>query len=304
MKISVIIPTYKPQPDRLNQTLDGLKRQNIKATEWELIIVDNNSPESFADKIDISWHPAATLIKEQRQGLTYARLKGFAAAKGELIILVDDDNILEEDYLGQVARIFAAHGHLGAIGGKSVPLFEAEPPAWLPEFYGSLALRDLGDEAISAAWTGTYPACAPIGAGMAIRKGALKAYLAKAASGEHLTADRTGASLSSGGDNEIVLEALKSGWQVAYFPELSLQHIIPAGRTGTGYLARLLHDTNRSWVLLLARHGIYPWPGVRRSTLVLRKMKAYFNHKAWRGHVNYIRWRGACGMFEGLADII
>jgi hypothetical protein len=35
----------------------------------------------------------------------------------------------------------------------------------------------------------------------------------------------------------------------------------------------------------------------------LRKLKAYFTYKAWENEPNYIKWKGACGMFEGLAKL-
>ena len=102
MLISVIIPTYNPNIQRLEQTLTGLKIQSLPYKFWELLIVDNNSSTVFTDKIDISWQPGSSIISEPRQGLTYARLKGFSSAKGDIIVMVDDDNILQEDYLQQV----------------------------------------------------------------------------------------------------------------------------------------------------------------------------------------------------------
>ena len=53
------------------------------------------------------------------------------------------------------------------------------------------------------------------------------------------TLDRTGTSLASGGDNDLVFTALHAGGEVAYFPELRLTHLIPAGRLAPDYLTRL-----------------------------------------------------------------
>ena len=209
MLISVIIPTYNPNLNRLTQTLGALKNQSLPYSFWELLIIDNNSSQGFIDKIDISWQPDSQIISEPRQGLTYARLNGFSSAKGDIIVMVDDDNILQEDYLQQVVNIFESNPELGAAGGKSLPLFEAEQPTWLKEFYGNLALRDLGDEVVINKWENKYPGYAPIGAGMAIRKTALKSYTDKITTNTTSISDRTGNSLSSGGDNDIVIEISK-----------------------------------------------------------------------------------------------
>ncbi|MEO3404304.1 glycosyltransferase [Mucilaginibacter sp. CAU 1740] len=303
MRLSVIIPTYNPDKKRLEQTLNSLKSQSSGMHEWELIIIDNNSSNNFQNQVDLSWHPAAKIITETKQGLTYARLKGFNESAGEIIVMVDDDNILNSDYLEQVISIFDQNSQLAALGGKSLPLFEAAPPVWLHEFYGNLALRDLGNDIIISGWVNQYPHAAPIGAGMAMRREALDTYIVKITTSKSTISDRSGTSLSSGGDNDLVLEILKAGWQVAYFPQLTLQHIIPAQRMEVAYLARLVHDTNKSWVQLLESHGINPWKRISTSGVLPRKIKAWFTYKAWKSKPDHIKWQGACGLFEGLASL-
>jgi glycosyltransferase involved in cell wall biosynthesis len=299
--LSVIIPTYNPDANRLKKTLEALQHQTLEFDKWELIIVNNNSTHPI--QADLSWHPNSSIISETRQGLTYARLKGFDNASGHLIVMVDDDNVLAADYLKNIVDIFEAHPTLGAVGGKSLPIFETPPPVWLKQFYGSLALRDLGENTMISGWENKYPDCAPIGAGMGIRKTALAAYITKTNSHKSVITDRTGNSLSSGGDNDLVIELLKSGWQVGYFPSLVLQHIIPQKRMEPDYLARLEFATNRSWVMLLNSHGINPWKKIAVWTLPLRKLKSWFGFKVMGNKTNYIKWQGYCGMLKGLAEI-
>ncbi|WPU98352.1 glycosyltransferase [Mucilaginibacter sp. cycad4] len=303
MQLSVIIPTYNPDVTRLEQTLTGLKSQSLPVNQWELIVIDNNSSNNFWQQLNLGWHPASKIVKETKQGLTFARLKGFNELTSDIIVLVDDDNILNAGYLEKALNIFRQNPQIGAIGGKSIPLFETTPPEWLGEFYGSLALRDLGDEPLLATWNNQYPACAPIGAGMAIQRKALTSYIEKITSGNSNISDRTGNSLSSGGDNDMIIEILKSGWQVGYFPELTLQHIITAQRMKADYLARLLNNTNKSWVQLLQSHGINPRQQVTKAGALLRKAKAWFRYKAWKSKPDYIKWQGACGTFDGLASL-
>ena len=302
LRLSVILPTFNPQIARLAQTLNGLKTQTLNRILWELIIVDNNSSNNFIDKIDLNWHPRAKIKLELTQGLTYARMKGFREAKGEIIVLVDDDNILNENYLKEALDLFDNFTKLGAAGGKSIPIFESQEPTWLNQFYPTLALRDLGGKAIINSWKNSYPPSAPIGAGMVIRKNALNSYIEKINLGKSVISDRRGKFLSSGGDNDIVLEILKSGWLTGYFPSLKLFHIIPKDRMSVSYLSRLNNNSSKSWIKLLDSHGISPWKKIALWTVPLRKSKAWFANKAWKNNVNYIKWRGACGMFDGMSE--
>jgi GT2 family glycosyltransferase len=301
--VSVVVPTHAPHAGRFARTLQGLREQSLTVGRWDLVVVDNRSPMPVA--ADLGWHPGGRIVREEKLGLTNARLAGAAATSGELLVFADDDNVLAPDYLATAVELFARHPQLGAAGGKSVPEWEVAPADWVGEFASSLALRDLGDAALltSPGESAEYPRCAPIGAGMVVRRAAWSAYTDGLASDETAPLDRTGGALTSGGDNDIILRILRAGWQVGYFPELKLTHLIPAGRLTSEYLARLNHGIYRSWVDVLDRHGIRSWPKIARWTLPLRKWRAYVRFRAWAGPAEYVRWRGACGQFEGQAAL-
>lgn len=303
--LSVIIPTHNPHPGRLRRTLSALRAQSLALTEWECLLVDNASAPTLRLT---DWQSAGPdglrLVPEPLPGLSHARRRGFNEARGEILVLVDDDNELAPDYLTEVLRLFAMHPSLGAIGGRSLPDFESPPPPWVREFDGLLALRDLGEQPQLSAGLrnpvngrNEYPVFAPIGAGMALRRAAAQTWL-KGDSHSALP-DRQGGNLSSSGDNDIVLCALGAGWEVGYFPSLALQHLIPPGRTTRDYLGRLNRAIQQSWMRVLTRHDANPWPPVAAWTVPLRCAKAWFSHRAWSSDAAQVRWQGACGHFEG-----
>jgi GT2 family glycosyltransferase len=303
-EITVILPAHNPDPGRLRQALLGLRAQTLPPASWETLLVDNAS----ARFPDAAWLEACApaglaVLKEPELGLSAARRRGFLGAAGRIAVLVDDDNVLAPGYLAEVLRVFDAHPRVGAAGGRSSPEFEAEPPAWAREFLPLLALRDLGPaEIISEGLRppgsagNRYPAFAPIGAGMALRRPAWTAWLEAPGAAP---SDRRGGDLSSAGDNDIVLRAMRSGWEVGYFPGLSLTHLIPTGRLDPGYLERLNRGIQKSWMQVLTRHGANPWVPLSPQGAALRKLKAWAVHRPWASDAARIRWSGACGHFEG-----
>jgi glycosyltransferase involved in cell wall biosynthesis len=304
--VSIIISTHKPDRGRLARTLAGLAAQALPATQWELVLVDNASDAALTMADVASSSRAETrLIREDRLGLTFGRLAGIGASRGEILVFVDDDNVLATDYLQNALSIFRRLPRLGLGGGKSVPEWEAgAPPAWVSESYDRLALRDRGAGEEIAALTDppAYPDCAPIGAGMIARRAALAGWV-DACAADGAPSGRRGRELTSGEDCDIVMFALRAGWQVGYFPELMLTHLIPAARVTRDYLARLSHGISKSWVQVLARHGIFPWRPISRGTVPLRAARAYLRERAWTGPGEYVRWRAACGQFAGQAII-
>lgn len=304
MDFTVVIPAHNPDPDRLRRVLLGLRGQTLSAAQWHTVLVDNASkrfpdtaffaaaaPENFA------------IVGEPVPGLTAARRRGFSAARGNFAVLVDDDNVLAPDYLATVLELFSQHPEVGLLGGRSLPEFATEPPAWTSEFFPLLALRDLGPAKIispllraARATRNEYPTCSPIGAGMALRRAAWEAWLSRP--GDSLS-DRRGTELSSGGDNDIVLCAMAAGWKVGYFPELLLTHLIPASRLEATYLARLNRGIQKSWMQVLSLHDANPWPPLSSAGARVRQWKAWLVHQPWRSPARAVRWQGACGHFEG-----
>jgi glycosyltransferase involved in cell wall biosynthesis len=307
MQLSLIIPTHNPHPGRLQRTLAGLRAQTLPAGRWETILV-NNASAQFPPAAFLAVHAPANFstVNEPTLGLTAARRAGFRAARSGIAVLVDDDNVLAPDYLERVLAIFARAPRVGLAGGKSLPEFEREPAAWEREFLPLLALRDLGSaEQVSAglrpagACRNEYPAFAPIGAGMALRREAWSAWLAALAASPTALSDRRGGELTSSGDNDIVLCAMEAGWEAGYFPELSLTHLIPAGRLEAAYLARLNRGIQKSWMQVLARHHASPWGPLTPAGAALRQARAWLTQRAWSSPAARIRWQGACGHFEG-----
>jgi glycosyltransferase involved in cell wall biosynthesis len=307
MNLSVIIPTHNPDAGRLRRMLAGLCAQTLPADRWEAVLVDNAS--SLA--VDLTSLASDTpdnlrIVPEPELGLTAARRRGFTEAGGEIFVLVDDDNVLAPDYLAQVLALFAAHPHVGALGGKSVPEFAREPPAWARKFLGLLALRDLGPAPLIShglrppgATCNHYPLFAPIGAGMALRREAWTAWRDKRTGPGLGLSDRRGSELTSGGDNDIVLCAMRAGWEVGYFPGLTLTHLIPSGRLDPRYLARLNRGIQTSWMQVLTTHDANPWPPITPLAATLRKIKAWFTYHPWSSPAARVCYAGVCGHFDG-----
>jgi glycosyltransferase involved in cell wall biosynthesis len=304
--VSVILPTRNPHPGRLRRTLAALATQTLKADRWETLLIDNASDAALEVPVElVAKLPGFRCLREKKVGLTSARLCGIRAARSDALVFVDDDNQLAPDYLAVSLRIFSENSRLAAAGGRIAPEWETTPPAWTREFHSLLALRDLGSRPTIAAGgkDAPWPHFAPVGAGLVIRRAAALAYAeALDADPRRRALDRTGGSLASGGDNDLVFTALHGGGDIGYFPELSLTHLIPAGRLDPAYLARLNRGIMRSWVCVLALHGQCPWPAIAPWTLSLRLVRARLRTRPWHGPVARIRAAGLCGQLEGQAD--
>src|SRR6476659_1592040 len=141
-RISVIVCTRNPKPEYFRRLLDSLKQQTLPVSEWELLVVDNASTERLEQVWDLSWHPNARHLREEELGLTAARLRGIKESHGQLIVYVDDDNVMTEDYLRLALEIERDNPYITVFGAGALdPEFELPPAPEVQCLVPRLGLR-------------------------------------------------------------------------------------------------------------------------------------------------------------------
>jgi glycosyltransferase involved in cell wall biosynthesis len=247
---SVVIPTFNGAM-RLPHVLAALVAQTAPDRSFEVIVVDNASTD--ATSLVAREDPAVAqlgargvavrVIAEPRQGLTFARIAGVAAARSDAVCFLDDDNLPDPDYLENGIAAFADPS-LGLAISRVRPRWETVPPPSVLRRRHLLAINDyLGDEPVDYGASAT-PA-PTIGAGLWVRRSAfLKAVPWERP--ELLMPDRVGQRLVSGGDIELGVLIGKAGYRRIYAPTLRLVHEIPGRRFETSYLRSLIDGIVRS----------------------------------------------------------
>jgi glycosyltransferase involved in cell wall biosynthesis len=101
-RLSVIVPTYN-RARVLGKCLDALTRQTLEAGQYEVLVVDDGSQdETRATALD--WAAAFPGIRYQRQnnaGANAARNRAMECARGEILLLINDDVLAIPDMLAQ-----------------------------------------------------------------------------------------------------------------------------------------------------------------------------------------------------------
>jgi GT2 family glycosyltransferase len=95
---SIIIPTYN-KLSRLKLVLKTLEPQITQGIEV-IIVFDGCSEEVILEfqKLSFSFDPIPVILK-QNVGRSCARNKGLSLARGKVIIFLDDDRLVEKDFL-------------------------------------------------------------------------------------------------------------------------------------------------------------------------------------------------------------
>jgi len=255
MTISVIICTYNPREEYLRRTLEGLQKQTLARTEWELLLIDNASEPPLAGRVDLAWHPASRQLQEPTKGKLNAWRLGMREARGEVLTFVDDDNVLAPDYLEQALAVGAAWPFVGAWGGSIIPEFEVPVPAWVGDQIWRLTVVDVRRDVWSNLRDGF--ATFPVGAGLCIRRRVASRYLEWCSRNKGSNAlDRSGKAIWGYGDHDLCQCAMDVGLGTGRSTKLSLTHLVPQSRLTLDYFVRHAEDDATSLLVYLATRGL------------------------------------------------
>jgi glycosyltransferase involved in cell wall biosynthesis len=255
IEVSVVICSHNPRQDYLRRVLEALHGQTLPKCLWELILVDNASARPLKLEWDVSWHPQGRHVREDQLGLTCARLTGIKHSKGELIVFVDDDNLLESNYLESACSIAKEFPQIGAFGCCLTGEFETPVPDWAVPYLEGLCLKKIGRDRWANDYT--WSDALPYGAGMCVRSVVARRYCADVEK-KHFRKilDRSGGRLTSGGDIDLAWTAIDVGLGTGRFCALKAVHLIPSGRLTQDYIVRLYAGFTYSNVILWSVRGL------------------------------------------------
>jgi GT2 family glycosyltransferase len=261
--ITIVIPTCGVG-SHLMSVLRGLAGQ--KNRDFDVIVVDNNLSAQISCVTLRYKDLTAAVIREPRNGLTYARNAGVLLAKGSYIAFLDDDAVPSSTWVQNLLEGMRRYGSAAA-GGSVVLDLPCEPPLWF-----GVNERALLSELLYSG--NDIPVLAEdmyiVGANMCITRDAFdKVGLFDSGFG------RTAKSLRSSEELEFTRRLQAAGQSVSFIASAHVHHKIDAFRLTEHYLISRAYWQGRSDALLESRWG----------------RPASFGHRDWRANLRALSVR-------------
>ena len=267
LRITVVIPTFRRSAFLLD-TLTTVLKQSFPSEEYEVLVVDNEkSPTPELEELCRS-EPGQRIryLNEPRNGLDKARHAGALAARGDLLVYIDDDVICPEGWLAAMARGFEDPAVM-LVGGKTELLHEGPVPGWIPQFRKFLSEANLGSESRRM-----EPFESVVGCNMAVRRHAL---LQVGGFNPDVYGDPKLAHLMGDGETGLSRKFHEAGFVVRYDVEAWLHHRVPASRMTLEYMSRRAKVAG-----VKAVYGLYRYRITRRAQLMGHALK-YLAESTW-----------------------
>jgi glycosyltransferase involved in cell wall biosynthesis len=271
VKISVIIPTFNGA-GLLEKSLETWTRQSVSASEFEVIIVDNNSTDQTHDIIQnlVNQNTNFRYLREMQPGASHARHAGAAGAKAEILLFADDDGLFNNVCLGEILKVYETFPAVAAVAGKIELLWDSAPPEWIGPYEFMLGKLDYGEKIITG-----YDLYLNGGL-FSIRKNVFNEL-------KGFNPDLVGEYLTGDGDTGLVRKLHNNRYLIGWTPFACMQHLLEAEKHGTvNDMGRRFYNTGISETYALFRANDFRLNGrvlgnlLRSKIFYLKKALEYF----------------------------
>ncbi len=270
--ITVVVCT-RERPGALARCLDSLLAQAYP--DFRILVVDNAPVTAATAEVarSAARRGPVEYVLEPRAGLSFARNAAVAAAPGEILAWIDDDEYADVNWLAEVARALAEHPEADVVSGVIVPAeLETRAQLWFEQFGGHSKGRGFRPDVFGPATAHRQSPLYPLppfgtGANMTFRAGVIERI------GGWDTALGAGTPAMGSEDTLAFTQVLLAGGTIVYQPTAVTHHYHRRDLEGlhkqmVGYGAGL---TAAYTSLLLKRPGLL-WPLLRLAPGALRDL--------------------------------
>jgi glycosyltransferase involved in cell wall biosynthesis len=203
--VSIVIPTYN-RGEILCRTMAMALAQDYPS--FEVIVVDQTpNPLAEVKRFIKTAGPRLKYIRREKPNLPAARNAGVRLAGGEIIVFIDDDVVIEPDFLASHLRHYSSE-EVGGVAGPALTPRGNEAELLKQQVRLLNALKDLPDDCQLVEWG--------FGCNLSLRKAAF------------LKAGMSDERFSGGGwgeDADLCVRIRHQGYVVVFDPRARLTHL-------------------------------------------------------------------------------
>jgi glycosyltransferase involved in cell wall biosynthesis len=246
-RTTVMMPAYQSNAT-IRESVESVIAQTIE--DWELIVVDDHSPESTADALADVDDPRIGIVRHTRNRNTSgARNTALGAARAPLVSQLDADDLWEPDYLESILpcfrdpRIGLAYSNTRIIGH----------PAGHHDYIGDPSVHPMDTFPKFAEQCPVPAPTATIRTEAARRVGGYAEWIWSAT------------------DYHMYAKLIAAGWRFAYVHRMLARYRWPSATAKSSQTRRVELAELQMWLAFMLRHPLTPGPRRQVRTRVQRE---------------------------------
>lgn len=239
--LSVIICTYN-RDKYIYNVLKSLAENTLSKEQYEIVLIDNNCTDNTKNECKRFVQDFPNVIfryfEEKNQGLSYARNRGIKESQGDILVYVDDDAVVNNEYLQTYSNFFNQYVDIDAAGGAIIPRYETSEPDWMSHYtkvlitcykYHGDIIREFPKNDFPSGGNAAYRASVFEKVGLF-----------------NVELGRKGDSLVGAEEKDIFDKMTTLGMRFFYLPNAILYHLIPEKKLTKDYFDRLTYSIGKS----------------------------------------------------------
>ncbi len=227
-KLSLIICTAGTCPG-LGEAIRSALSQTMNRGEYEVLVVWNREDEPPRKEFpgEIRW------IQEPTPGISHARNAGAGAARGEILLYMDDDAVSDKDLVRRMVETFRDYPDTAIVGGQiflKVP--KPRPEAFLvgrESLWSGYRVPYKRFRQVKESYAFPYGACFGIGKDALMELG-----------GFPMNYGRVREDFGGGEETAVCFLALQRGWKIGIQPKAWVEHRVEPRRFNREHIRKTI----------------------------------------------------------------
>ncbi len=293
-RLSVIVCTHK-MSDTLKACLEAAANQTADRRDYELVFVNNdfrsNELKELVQEIAAKYTDLdISYITAPLKGLSFARNTGLWSAKGEYVLYVDDDAIMDKTVVEETIKAFDTDNELGVVGGKVILTVPEEARELVTKntigLWSNLDIE--GERLMYARDYGDFP----YGANFAARRSELRRI-----GGFRTGYGRVGNNYAGGEETLVCFMMDTIGKKVALNPKSRVEHRIDAQRFNMEHIEKTAYSgILTQYRLRLDLYAPQDWNDINVRERAIRAGRLAKNEKT--GSADYTYYTATAKAFD------
>jgi GT2 family glycosyltransferase len=236
VKLSIVIATHA-RPESLARLIASLAPQ-MRAGDHQLFIAENGTPSPAPlDRSAFNTEVEIVHLHESLPGKCRVQNHAIAAARGDLIVFLDDDLAVAEGYVGAVEQFFDSYPRFAAMKGRVLPAEDPVAKVGATAPYLDLPIADHGDQVVEMRGV--------LGANMAFRASALRQV-------GHFDERLGPGAAGHEEETEMAQRLRRAGLHIGYAPRALVWHEVDPSRADRDRFIRIARE--RGYCRMLHEH--------------------------------------------------
>ncbi|MEQ8562636.1 MAG: glycosyltransferase family 2 protein [Cytophagales bacterium] len=257
-KLTLAVCTYN-RAEILSETILALFKQDCSLSEYEILIINNNSSDNTQNLLD-KYESYANFrsVVEYEVGLSKARNRALIESWTDWVAFIDDDGKIHKNFVRRCLWVIE-NFDFACFGGVYLPWYKYGKPKWFRDELGSngFILKEVGELKNHNASGGIM---------------AIHANTALSLGGFDPTLGMKGNQVLYGEESAIQVKMKKKGFRVGFDPELLMDHLVPRYKMSPWWFVKSEYlKAKKSWLA----YSVVPEKKDKNLLVLIRLMIAH-----------------------------